>query len=88
MTDQQFRLLEPVEIGGLIMKQHDEKIDVYDLNYGTFVGHLVLEEGPGWILVLGPRANFLDVSQLRALIKFSDEHLDAFEVSVVGGKQS
>lgn len=65
----------PVEIGSFIMLEHDEKIDVYDLNYGVFVGHFVLEEGPGWILELSGRAGFLDTGQLRSLSDFADKHL-------------
>lgn len=65
----------PVEIGGLMILQHEEKIDVYDRNYGIFIGHLVLEEGPGWVLEPSKRSTFLDIAQMRSLVEFADEHL-------------
>ncbi len=58
------------EINGILFTPDKDTYRVLDLSYGIPLGHIVLEEGPGWILLLELGVTFLDYGQLGTIAEF------------------
>lgn len=70
--------MSEIELNGLVFKKVPRKksmpltFEVVSLNYGMILGHLMLEEGPGWILSMDSfqPPHFIDIGDMQTIIEF------------------
>lgn len=70
--------MSDIELNGLVFKKVPMKksmpktFEVVSVNYGMVLGHLMLEEGPGWILSMDSfhPPHFIDIGDMATIVEF------------------